>query len=141
WADTFAKRYGESGKLTFKELQGVIKSLDTMETRQRVVSGWGSDPEVARAFQSIKSAARSEFDRASEATAGMVSEAKGLHAAQLRARLPELEKATAAAEENIDRLGGLSKDFERGAAQEIRQAEREGFRAMRSQERISSKEE
>jgi hypothetical protein len=141
WSDTFANRYAKPGSLTFTELQNVIKTLDTMEVRQRVVSGWGSDPEVKRAFDSLRRSARAEFDRASEATAGTISEAKGLHASRLRASIPELDRAVADAEENVARLSGVLKDFERGAVREVQAAEREGFRTIRSQERVSAKEE
>jgi hypothetical protein len=141
WADTFGKRYSEPGKLTFRELDDVINSLDVMERRQRVVSGWGNDPDVQRAFDALKSSAKSEFDRASAATAESVSEAQGLHAARLRESIPALDKAVADAEEHLDHIGSVMKDFERGAAQELRQAEREGFRTMRGQEKLSTKEE
>lgn len=141
WANTFETRFGETGKMKFTELQDVVKSLDVMEKRQRVVSGWGSDPEVKRAFDALKKSARDEFDRASDITAGSVSEAKGLHAARLRASIPELDNAVASAEENVGKLDGVARDFERGAAQEVREAERAGFKAMRGKEKVLRAEE
>lgn len=141
WADGFAGKYSEPGKLTFSELQNVIKGLDTMEVRQRVVSGWGNDPEVKRAFDSLRKSAKAEFDRASASTAAGVSEAKALDSARLRASIPDLDKAVFAAEENLDRLGGVMKDFESGAAQELKQAERDGFRMMRDQQRTAAGED
>ncbi len=141
WSENFTKKYGEHGKLNFTELQDVIKSLDTMETRQRVVSGWGSDPEVSAAFKAMKSSARAEFDRASAATADGISDAKGLHAARLRSTLPDLDKAVADAKGTVEELTGTITKFDRAAAVEAKQAEREGFQAIRSKDKLLNKED
>jgi hypothetical protein len=125
WTESFSARYAEPGSLTFTELKGAIKSLDAMEVRQRVVSGWGNDPEVKRAFDTLRSAAKAEFDAASEATAASVSEAKGLSASRLRESIPSLDKAHGAALENVDNIQRAIIDFDKQAAQEARIAQRE----------------
>lgn len=135
WTQTFQTRFSEPGSLSFKDLQGAIKSLETMETRQRVVSGWGSDPEVKKAFDALRSAAKSEFDAASEATAASVSEAKGLSAAQLRERVPTLDKAHRDALDNVDTIQKSILDFDKKAAQEVRFAQREAAKGTRDFER------
>lgn len=141
WADNFAKKYGEHGKLTFSELQDVIESLNVMEKRQRVVSGWGNDAEVSAAFKAMKNSARAEFDRASAVTADGISDAKGLSAARLRQSLPDLDRAVADAKDTVDNLTSTIKSFDRAAAQEVKQAQREGFQAIRSKEKLLRKED
>lgn len=128
WVDSFTKRFSEPGSLTFRELDGAIRSLEVMETRQKVVSGWGSDPEVKRAFEALRNAAKSEFDRASEATANSVSEASGLSASRLRENIPNLDKAFRAAQDNVDAIQQSILGFEKKAQQEIRIAQREAIR-------------
>jgi hypothetical protein len=135
WAENFATRYEKPGSLNFTELQNVIKSLDTMEVRQRVVSGWGSDPEVKRAFDTLKQAAKGEFDRASEATANAVSEAKGLSASRLRDSLPTLDKAHGEALDHVDNLQKSILDFDRATAGEMRAAQREAALQQKSFEK------
>lgn len=125
WVNTFQGRYAKPGDLTFRELQGAIKSLDTMETRQRVVSGWGSDPEVKKAFDALRTSAKAEFDRASEATAGSVSEARNLSAARLRESIPGLDKAHGEALDHVDNVQKAILDFEKKATMEARLAQRE----------------
>ncbi len=136
WVNTFQGRYANTGKLSFKELQGAIRSLDTMETRQRVVSGWGSDPEVKRAFDSIRTAAKEEFDRASEATAASVSEAKGLSAQRLRDSLPSLDKAHEEALANVDNLQRSIVDFDKKSALEMKLAQREAVLEAKAFEKV-----
>ncbi len=111
--------------LGFKETQNLIKSIDVMETRQRVVSGWGNDPEVAKAFSAMRDAAKAEFDRASEATAAGVSEAKNLSQARIKEQISSLDKAHKEASGNVDNIQKAILDFERGAKLETRAAERQ----------------
>jgi hypothetical protein len=134
WAEAFEAKYA-GGAVPFKDLQGVIKGIDVMERRQRVVSGWGDDPEVRQAFSAIRDAAKSEFDRASEATANAVSDAKGLSAAQLRESIPQLEKALQSANDNVDSLQAAIFKFDRQAATEVKLAEREAKGGAREFER------
>lgn len=121
WA---ANLEGKTG-LGFKETQNLIKSIDVMETRQRVVSGWGNDPEVAKAFSAMRDAAKAEFDRASEATAAGVSEAKNLSTARIKEQISGLDKAHKEAVGNVDNIQKAILDFERGAKLETRAAERQ----------------
>jgi hypothetical protein len=132
--------------LGFKETQNLIKSIDIMETRQKVVSGWGNDPEVARAFSSMRDAAKAEFDRASEATAAGVSEAKGLSASRIKESISSLDKAHKEASGNVDNIQKSIFDFERSAKLEARAAERaaasetRGFEAgLRQEDRAFAK--
>lgn len=140
WADTFGSKYGKHGSLNFSALREVISSLDTMETRQRVVSGWGHDPEVSKAFAALKSAARDEFDRASAMTASTVSEAKSLDATRLRARGPEIETAFSQASEHHAKMQRTLVDFDRQSARELTDAERLAERSMRGYEKRAGAE-
>lgn len=135
FSDSFKARYAEHGSLNFSELQNVVKDLDAMEVRQRVVSGWGSDPEVKRAFDTLKQAARDEFDRASEATAASVSEAKHLSSQRLRDSLPGIKKAHEEALDHVDNLQKSILDFDKASAGEMRAAQREAALQQRQFER------
>lgn len=135
WADTFAAKYKAKDSLKFTDLQNVIDGLSVMERRQRVVSGWGEDPDVAKTFAALKSAAQSEFDRASEATAASVSEAKSLSAARLRETIPQLEQAHANALEHVENIQGTIGKFDRIAATELKMAQREAAAQARQFER------
>lgn len=140
WADTFAKRFGEHGKLNFSSLREVVSSLETMETRQRVVSGWGHDPEVSKAFGALKQAANDEFDRASAATAASVSEAKSLDAQRLRSLAPSLDAAHAQAAEHAARMEATIGDFEARAARELADAKRMAGSGLKSFEKRAGQE-
>lgn len=132
WTQAFEERAAKG--LSFKELQSSIKSLDQMEVRQRVVSGWGNDPEVAKAFQSLRQAARDEFDRASEATAAMAGDSTSLSAKGLRDRIPELDKAYKEALAGVDQTEAATLAFERAARKEAALAEREAAQGTRKLE-------
>jgi len=133
WGGTFMKQHGEG--MTFRQLQEAMKTIETAQVRQRVVSGVGNDPEIARAFDALKSAAREEFERAAEQTALSVSEAKGLSFKTLKQRIPELDKAAVEARKTAAELEAASLKFDRDAGIEMKIAEAQAKGAAKQFER------
>lgn len=113
WIEQLSRRVDSTGRLTFKETQHALRSLDELERRARVYSGIGADENLVTFSRAFKTALREEFEAASETTAASVSGAAELNVGRLRKTVSGLSEARDKAYDVLSEVQKVQSQMER----------------------------